>query len=79
MLLKRAKIILSGKPMSIWFRHPNVYGVSLIDVAAKWIEETENDFSAESLVNYINEKMPNTAMTEDQFATIPDSRKRFRN
>ncbi len=39
MQLKRAKLILSGKPISIWFRHPNAFGVSLQDVAAKWLED----------------------------------------
>ena len=76
---KRVELNLSGNVIALWYKTPNAFGININDVAEKWIEDTEKDFSAGALVKYINASMPGCAMTEQQFLELSPERKKFLN
>lgn len=68
---------LSGRIVRIWFRKLNPYGVAIKDIVEKWLGESQ-DFTAESLVKYINSKLPGCALTEKEFQEMDPGKKRMR-
>lgn len=79
MKYKKAFVDISIDPFSIWFRHLNPYGIKLQTIVEQWLKETESDFTDLSLVNFINAKMPDCAMTEQQFDELDPKKKKFLN
>lgn len=50
----------------LWTKLGDAFGMSVSAAAEAWLKVSQ-DFSAESLVKFINESRPGYAMTEDHF------------
>jgi len=75
----KTKVDLSTGVFNIWFRNLNPYGVKIKPLIEEWLKKTEHDFTDLSLVNFINNALPDCAMTQQQFDELDPKKKKYTN